>query len=101
MGSSCMDRVAVLPPHLASCSVDPAEPVEVAVDLGSTRGAEPALAGIGGAELGVSVSGGAASGGAEPGRVEPEGTTFGGAEPSRAESGGALGVLLRWEPLSP
>ncbi|CAI7774586.1 unnamed protein product [Closterium sp. NIES-54] len=73
--------------------VDPAEPVEVAVDLGATRGAEPAGAGTGGAEPGVSVSGGAASGGAEPGRVEPEGTASGGTEPSRAESCGALGVV--------
>ncbi|CAI7742132.1 unnamed protein product [Closterium sp. NIES-54] len=81
--------------------VDPAEPVEVAVDSGATRGAEPAGAGTGGAEPGVSVSGGAASGGVEPGRVEPEGTASGGAEPSRAESGGALGDPSRWEPLSP
>ncbi|CAI7923895.1 unnamed protein product [Closterium sp. NIES-54] len=63
--------VAVLPPHLASCSVlsghplppqgpapsgvsqiDPAEPVEVAVDSGAARGAEPAGAGNGGAEPG-------------------------------------------------
>ncbi|CAI7778830.1 unnamed protein product [Closterium sp. NIES-53] len=88
--------------HLASCSVlsgrhvDPAEPVEVAVDSGATRGAEPAGAGTGGAE-----SGRAESGGAEPGRVEPEGTVSGGAEPARAGSGGALGVPSRREPLSP
>ncbi|CAI7911007.1 unnamed protein product [Closterium sp. NIES-53] len=81
--------------------VDPAEPVEVAVDSGATRGAEPAGGGTGGAEPGVSVSGGAASRGVEPGRVEPEGTASGGAEPSRAESGGALGDPSRWEPLSP
>ncbi|CAI7749035.1 unnamed protein product [Closterium sp. NIES-54] len=44
--------------------VDPAEPVEVAVDSGAVRGAEPAGAGIGGAEPGISVSEGAESGGA-------------------------------------
>ncbi|CAI7884571.1 unnamed protein product [Closterium sp. NIES-54] len=51
--------------------VDPAEPVEVAVDSGAARGAE---------------TGGAETGGAEPGG---------------AESGGALGVPSRREPLSP
>ncbi|CAI7804094.1 unnamed protein product [Closterium sp. NIES-54] len=81
--------------------VDPAEPIEVAVDSGATRGAEPAGAGTGGTEPGVFVSGGAASGGAEPGRVEPEGTACGVAEPARAESGGAPGVPSRREPLSP
>ncbi|CAI7759351.1 unnamed protein product, partial [Closterium sp. NIES-53] len=80
---------------------DPAEPIEVAVDSGATRGAEPAGAGTGGTEPGVFVSGGAASGGAEPGRVEPEGTACGVAEPARAESGGAPGVPSRREPLSP
>ncbi|CAI7890729.1 unnamed protein product, partial [Closterium sp. NIES-54] len=49
--------------------VDLAEPVEVAVDSGAARGAEPAGAGTGGAEPRVSVSGGV-----ESGRVEPEGT---------------------------
>ncbi|CAI7845691.1 unnamed protein product [Closterium sp. NIES-54] len=81
--------------------VDPAEPVEVVVESGATRGAEPAGAGTGGAEPGVSVSGGDASGGAEPGRVEPEGTASGGAAPSRAECGGSLGIPSRREPLSP
>ncbi|CAI7781543.1 unnamed protein product [Closterium sp. NIES-54] len=76
--------------------VDLVEPVEVAVDSGAARGAEPAGAGTGGAE----------SGGAEPERVEPEGTGPGGtaswgAEPARAESGGSLGVPLRRQPLSP
>ncbi|CAI7855339.1 unnamed protein product, partial [Closterium sp. NIES-54] len=56
--------------------VDPAEPVEVAVDSGAARGAEPAGAGTGGVE----------SGGTEPERVNP---------------GGSPGVPLRWEPLSP
>ncbi|CAI7836517.1 unnamed protein product [Closterium sp. NIES-54] len=86
--------------------VDPAEPVEVAVDSGATRGAEPAGVGTGGAEPervepGGAESGGAESGGAEHGRVEPEGTVSGGAEPARADSGGALGVPSRREPLSP
>ncbi|CAI7861143.1 unnamed protein product, partial [Closterium sp. NIES-54] len=87
--------------------VDPAEPVEVAVDSGAARGAEPVGAGTegaasggaepggaasGGAEPGGAASGGAASGGAEPGRVEPEGTASGDAEPARAESGGAAGA---------
>ncbi|CAI7742034.1 unnamed protein product [Closterium sp. NIES-54] len=86
--------------------VDPAEPVEVAVDSGATRGAETGGAESGGAETGGAESGGAESGGAEPGRAElggvaPEGTVSGGAEPARAASGGALGVPSQWEPLSP
>ncbi|CAI7854480.1 unnamed protein product, partial [Closterium sp. NIES-54] len=76
--------------------VDPAEPVEVAVDSGSARGASPAGAGPGGAE-----TGGAESGGAEPGGVAPEGTMSGGVAPAYAESRGALGVPSRREPLSP
>ncbi|CAI7913173.1 unnamed protein product [Closterium sp. NIES-54] len=71
--------------------VDPAEPVEVAVDSGAARGAEP-----GGAE-----SRGAETGRAEPGGVAPEGTVSGGAEPARAVSRGALGSPSRQEPLSP
>ncbi|CAI7905163.1 unnamed protein product [Closterium sp. NIES-53] len=74
----------------------PAEPVEVAVDSGAARGAYPAGAGAGGAE-----TGGAESGGAEPGGVAPEGTASGGAESACGESGGALGVPLQREPLSP
>ncbi|CAI7920809.1 unnamed protein product [Closterium sp. NIES-54] len=54
--------------------VDAVEPVEVAVDSGAARGAEP---------------GGAESGGAEPGGAEPGGTGSGGAEPGGAEPGGA------------
>ncbi|CAI7777489.1 unnamed protein product [Closterium sp. NIES-54] len=82
--------------------VDPAEPVEVAVDSGAeSGGAEPAGVGTRGAESGGAESGRAEPGGAEPGRVEPKGTTSGGAEPARAESGGALGVPSRREPLSP
>ncbi|CAI7901797.1 unnamed protein product, partial [Closterium sp. NIES-54] len=76
--------------------VDPAEPVELAVDSGAARGAEPAGAGTRGAE----------SGGAEPERVEHGGADSGGAaswgaEPACAESGGSPGVPLRREPLSP
>ncbi|CAI7886857.1 unnamed protein product, partial [Closterium sp. NIES-54] len=66
--------------------VDPAEPVEVAVDSGAARGAE---------------SRGAETGRVEPGGVAPEGTVSGGAEPARAAFGGALGVSSRREPLSP
>ncbi|CAI7751664.1 unnamed protein product, partial [Closterium sp. NIES-53] len=63
----------------------PAEPVEVAVDSGAARGAEP-----GGAE-----SGGAKTGGAEHGGVALEGTVFGGAEPARvAGTLGAVELLL-------
>ncbi|CAI7914707.1 unnamed protein product [Closterium sp. NIES-54] len=71
---------------LSSRAVDPAEPVEVAVESGAARGVEPA---------------GAGTGGAEPGGAEPGGTASGGAEHARAESGGSPGVPLRWEPLSP
>ncbi|CAI7844068.1 unnamed protein product [Closterium sp. NIES-54] len=71
--------------------VDPAEPVEVAVDSGAARGAEPVGAGTRGVEpVGVE------SWGAKPERVEPWGAVSGG-----AESGGSPGVLLRREPLSP
>ncbi|CAI5951865.1 unnamed protein product [Closterium sp. NIES-64] len=55
--------VEPLPPQglAPSCvsQVDAVEPVEVAVDSGATRGAEPAGAGSGGAEHGGSGSGGA------------------------------------------
>ncbi|CAI7809985.1 unnamed protein product [Closterium sp. NIES-54] len=115
---------------LSSRAVDPAEPVEVAVDSGVTRGAEPAGAGTGGAKTGGAEPGGAEperveskgaepsgagtggvdperveSGGAEPehvepGGAEPKGTESWGAEPARAESGGSPGVPLRREPLS-
>ncbi|CAI7922951.1 unnamed protein product [Closterium sp. NIES-54] len=95
--------------------VDPAEPVEVAVDSGAARGAEPAGAGTRGAEPGGAEperveSGGAepervGSGGAGPERVKPGGaerggTASGGAEPTRAAFGGSPGVPLRPEPLS-
>ncbi|CAI7896843.1 unnamed protein product, partial [Closterium sp. NIES-53] len=78
--------------------VDAVEPVEVAVDFGATRGAEPVGAGSGGAE----------SGGAEPGGAEPGGAESGGAEPGGAEPGGAesarvasRGASSRRELLSP
>ncbi|CAI7845812.1 unnamed protein product [Closterium sp. NIES-54] len=81
--------------------VDPVEPVEVAVDSGAARGAEPAGAGPGGAEPGVAKSERVEPGGAEHERVEPGGAELAGAEPERAESGGPLGVPPRREPLSP
>ncbi|CAI7871407.1 unnamed protein product [Closterium sp. NIES-54] len=64
--------------------VDEVAPVEVAVDSGASRGAEPGCAESGGA-----APGGAGSGGAEPGGAEPGGAGSGGAEPERAEPGGA------------
>ncbi|CAI7880243.1 unnamed protein product [Closterium sp. NIES-53] len=64
--------------------VDPAEPVEVAVDSGAARGAEPAGAGTGGAE-----PGGAEPEHVESGGAEPAGAECGGAEPERVESQGA------------
>ncbi|CAI7836946.1 unnamed protein product [Closterium sp. NIES-53] len=69
--------------------VDAFEPVEVAVDSGAARGAEPVGAGSGGAEPGGAESGSAESGGAEPGGAEPGGAELGGAEPGGAEPGGA------------
>ncbi|CAI7764085.1 unnamed protein product [Closterium sp. NIES-53] len=69
--------------------VDAVEPVEVAVDSGAARGAEPAGAGSGGAEPEGAEPGGAESRGAEPGGAEPGGAESWGAEPWGAESGGA------------
>ncbi|CAI7763641.1 unnamed protein product [Closterium sp. NIES-53] len=63
--------------------VDAVEPVEVAVDSGAARGAEPAGAGSGGAESGGAEPGGAESGGAEPGGAEPGGMEPGGARSAR------------------
>ncbi|CAI5527208.1 unnamed protein product [Closterium sp. Naga37s-1] len=71
--------------------VDAVEPVEVAVDSGAARGAEPTGAGSGGAEPGVAESGGAEPGGAEPGVAESGG----------AATGGPLSVPSRRDPLSP
>ncbi|CAI5533090.1 unnamed protein product, partial [Closterium sp. Naga37s-1] len=98
--------------------VDAVEPVEVAVDSGAARGAEPAGAGSGGAEpqgaepRGAesrgAEPGGAEPGGAEPGGAESGGAELGGAEPGGAELGGAgstrvasRGASSRREPLSP
>ncbi|CAI7834842.1 unnamed protein product [Closterium sp. NIES-53] len=78
------NRTASPPPPRRSSwhQVDPAEPVDVAIDSGAeSGGAEPAGAGPGGAECG--------------------GAESGGAEPARAAFGGALGVPPRREPLSP
>ncbi|CAI7798509.1 unnamed protein product [Closterium sp. NIES-54] len=69
--------------------VDAVEPVEVAVDPGAARGAEPVGAGSGSAESGGAEPGGAESGGAEPGGAEPGGAEPRGAEPGGAEPGGA------------
>ncbi|CAI7866978.1 unnamed protein product, partial [Closterium sp. NIES-54] len=69
--------------------VDAVEPVEVAVDSGAARGAEPAGAGSGGAESGGAEPGGAEPGGAESGGAEPWGAESSGAEPGGAELGGA------------
>ncbi|CAI7932634.1 unnamed protein product [Closterium sp. NIES-54] len=59
--------------------VNAVEPVEVAVDSGTSGGVEPAC----------EEPGGAGSGGAEPERAEPEGAGSGGVEPGVAESRGA------------
>ncbi|CAI7749785.1 unnamed protein product, partial [Closterium sp. NIES-53] len=85
--------------------VDPTEPVEVAVDSGAARGAEPTGARTGGAELGVSVSEDAEPEGADPERVEPGGaepgvaesgsTEPGGAEPERVEPGAKSSLVVR------
>ncbi|CAI5961238.1 unnamed protein product [Closterium sp. NIES-65] len=77
-------------PALSGVSqVDAVEPVEVAVESGAARGAEPAGAGSGGAEPGGEEPGGAESRGAEPGGAEPGGAESGGAESGGAESEGA------------
>ncbi|CAI7797942.1 unnamed protein product [Closterium sp. NIES-54] len=61
--------------------IDLVKPVEVAVDSGAARGAEPAGAGTGVVGPRVAVSAGAEPGGTEPERVEPGGAEPGGAEP--------------------
>ncbi|CAI5944602.1 unnamed protein product [Closterium sp. NIES-65] len=95
-------------PYYRVSQVDALEPVEVAGDSGTARGAEPAGAGSGGAE-----SGGAETGGAEPGGAESRGAEPGGADPWGAEPRGveprgagsarvaAGGTSSRREPLSP
>ncbi|CAI7821964.1 unnamed protein product [Closterium sp. NIES-54] len=90
------------PAPLGVFRVDPlplAEPVEVAVDSGASRGAasggvvsggaEPASAEPRGAEPEVAEPGGAESEGAECGGAEPEGAEPRGTEPEGAEPGGA------------
>ncbi|CAI7888429.1 unnamed protein product, partial [Closterium sp. NIES-53] len=72
--------------------VDPAEPVEVALDSGAARGAYPAGARPGGAETGGAETGGAESGGAEPRGVAPEGTASVGADQGAAGAGAAGGA---------
>ncbi|CAI7755917.1 unnamed protein product [Closterium sp. NIES-54] len=96
--------------------VDAVEPVKVAVDSGTSGGAEPECeepggAGSEGAELERAEPGGAGSGGAEPERAEPGGAGCGGAEPGVAERwgaepagarpGGPSGALSRRELPSP
>ncbi|CAI7924713.1 unnamed protein product [Closterium sp. NIES-53] len=96
-------------PALSGVSqVDAFEPVEVAVDSGAARGAEPAGAGSGGAELEGAEPRGAESRGAEPRGAEPGGAESGGADPGGAEPGGAgsarvasRGTSSRRELLSP
>ncbi|CAI5961475.1 unnamed protein product [Closterium sp. NIES-65] len=88
--------------------VDALKPLEVAVNSGAARGAEPVCAGSGGAEsggveTGGAEPGGAGSGGAEPGGAETRGAEHGGVEPrgagaARVAGGGASS---RREPLSP
>ncbi|CAI7854044.1 unnamed protein product, partial [Closterium sp. NIES-54] len=96
-------QVDPLPPQGPAPSsvsqVDAVEPVEVGVDSGAARGAEPAGAGSGGAEPAGAEPGGSESRGAEPGGAEPGGAKCGcaasgvaepgGAEPGGAEPGGA------------
>ncbi|CAI7791852.1 unnamed protein product [Closterium sp. NIES-54] len=77
--------------------VDPAKPVEVAVDSGAARGAEPTGVGTWGAGPEVSVSGSAEPervepGGAEPGGAESGSVEPGGSETERTASGGAAGA---------
>ncbi|CAI7884638.1 unnamed protein product [Closterium sp. NIES-53] len=82
-----------LPPQSPAPSgvsqVNAVEPVEVAVESGAAKGAEPAGAGFGGAEPEGVEPGGAESWGTEPGGAEPGGAEPGGAEPGGAEPGGA------------
>ncbi|CAI7900891.1 unnamed protein product [Closterium sp. NIES-54] len=93
----CPPPVDPLPPQGPAPSgvsqVDAVEPVEVAVDSGAARDAEPVGARSGGAEFRGAEPGGAESGGAEPGGAEP-----GGAESARVASRSASS---RRELLSP
>ncbi|CAI7880878.1 unnamed protein product [Closterium sp. NIES-53] len=82
-------RTAPLPPPPLFLAQDAVEPVEVAVDSGAARGAEPAGAGSRGAEPEGAEPGGAEPGGAESGGAESGGAEAGGAESGGAEPGGA------------
>ncbi|CAI7738271.1 unnamed protein product [Closterium sp. NIES-53] len=111
----CPPPVDPLPPQSHAPSgvsqVDAVKPIEVAVDSGAARGAEPSGAGSRGAEperaeLVGAEFGGAESGGAEPGVAQSGGADPEGAEPARVEPGGAVarglsGTSSRLEPLSP
>ncbi|CAI7897552.1 unnamed protein product, partial [Closterium sp. NIES-54] len=81
--------------------VDAVEPVEVAVDSGAARGAQPAGAGTGGAEPERAELGGAGSGGAESWGAEPGVAGCGGAEPDGAGRRGPSGASSRRELPSP
>ncbi|CAI7859878.1 unnamed protein product [Closterium sp. NIES-53] len=81
--------------------VDPAEPVEVAVNSGASRGAERVGARTGGAEPGCVESCVAEPERVEPGGAEPERVEPGVAMSGGAESKGSPSVPLRREPLSP
>ncbi|CAI7773836.1 unnamed protein product [Closterium sp. NIES-54] len=69
--------------------VDAVEPVEVAVDSGPERGAEPGGAATGGAEPGGAATGGAEPGGAVTGGAEPGGAATGGTETEGTATRGA------------
>ncbi|CAI7838372.1 unnamed protein product, partial [Closterium sp. NIES-53] len=106
LGTPPVDPLPLQGPAPSGVSqVDPAEPVEVAVDSGAARGAEPERVESGGAEPVRVESGGAEPERVEPGGAEPErgepggakprGTASGGAAPALAESGGSPGVPLQ------
>ncbi|CAI7846292.1 unnamed protein product [Closterium sp. NIES-54] len=123
LASSLASPLTCLGPAPSGVSqVDAVEPVEVAVDFGTSGGAEPTCkepggAGSwvfgtsGGAEPERAEAGGAGSGGTEPESAEPWGAGSGGAEPGDAVSegaepagaghGGPSGALSRWELPSP
>ncbi|CAI7888776.1 unnamed protein product [Closterium sp. NIES-53] len=90
LGPPPVDTLPPQGPAPSSVSqVDAVEPIEVAVDSGTARGAAPVGAASGGAESGGAEPGGAQSGGAESGGAESGGAEPGGAEPGGAEPGGA------------
>ncbi|CAI7758981.1 unnamed protein product [Closterium sp. NIES-54] len=79
------------PAPLGGSQVDAVKLVEVTVDSGATRGAEPGCAGSGGAESGGAEPGVAESGGAEPGGAGPAHVESGGAGPGASGAAGAGG----------